>query len=140
MQTNLNCGELACSGCAFTNSSKRKEKQRPGEGRRSPVKQTDNSGKETPHTSTSPSHHGATKPPRPAAQQTFQAPGNWSTAQEPEMSWNKQREMGLWPLPARLRALAADYCGPFCGKQKVDGSQAEGDRWPGKHWHFPVVS
>ena len=56
------------------------------------------------------------------------------------MGINKGKMGPCLPLPARLRALALQtIAGPFCGKQKADRSQAEGDRWPGKHWHFPVV-
>ena len=58
---------------------------------------------------------------------------------EKKMGINKSK-MGLC-LPSRPGSVPSRcrLCGPFCGKQKADGSQAEGDRWPGKHWHFPVV-
>lgn len=109
-----------------------------GEGRRSHLSKQTTQKRNAAHIHLAISHRTTTMG---AAQQTFHAPGNSCKAREPGQDENKQSQDGTVPAPPGQAPCpcAADFAGPFCGKQKADRSQAEGDRWPGKHWHFPVV-
>lgn len=127
MQTNPNSERVSVLWLCFykLKQEKRKIVARTGRGvggEGPQLSKQTNSAKETLHTSTFPSHrHRFTKQLHPvAAQQTFHAPGNWSTVQERKMRWEEENEMGInkgkmglclpsWPgsVPSHCKLLQA---------------------------------
>lgn len=85
-------------------------------------------GKETLHTSTFPAHHRATKQPRRGCTANFSC--TWqliqSTRAENEMGINKGKTSLCLPLPARLRTLTVDNCGPSGVGRRRPGARRMG--------------